>query len=88
MCNVLHSGMDIDDKFCDDDDVSMIQKMWMGTQRCKTVLTFLFKLTSSCFLKFLCVAQNPTFKKKSFIASDCRNQRALIKEVQEVLRQA
>jgi len=61
-CNVLYLGMIIVDKFCDNDDATMIRMNWMGTQHCKTLLTFLFKLTlSCCFLKFLCVAQNPTY---------------------------
>ena len=37
---------------------------WIRTQQA-TVLTFLFKLTYKSILEFLCVAYNPTFKKKS-----------------------
>ena len=48
-CYVYYLGMDIVDNFCDKNDATMIPMSWMRTHCCKTLLTFLFKLTSSCF---------------------------------------
>ena len=56
-CYVCYKGMDIVDKFCDKNDATMIPMSWMRTHWCKTLLTFLFKLTSSCFSSFFVLSE-------------------------------
>ena len=52
MCYVRYKGMDIVDRFRDESDATMIPMSWMRTHCCKTLLTFLFELTLSCFSSF------------------------------------
>ena len=56
-CYVCYTGKDIVDNFCDVNDATMIPMSWMRSHCCKTLLTFLLKLTWSCFSSFFVLSE-------------------------------
>ena len=56
-CYVRYTEMNTVDNFRDESNSTMISMRWMRTHCCKTLLTFLLKLTSSCFSSFFVLSE-------------------------------